>query len=105
MTSETEQKILNEIASLKVQVAELHSCLTGDRLKDKMGILDILETHRRELYGCEDTQDIGLKNQQMMDRKRIESLEGDRIKVVAVAGAVSLLIMVGWALVKTFILK
>jgi hypothetical protein len=100
-----DEEILAELAALKLQMNELQVCLTGDKLKGRMGIIDILETHRRELYGDEATKDVGLKDRQHTNQTRIESLEGDRVKVLAVSGAVSLVVMVGWALIKTFFIR
>lgn len=105
MTCETEEKMLAELAALRAEVAQLHLCLTGDKLNNVMGIMDILETHRRELYGNQPTLDVGLKDKQMVDRRRIESLEGDRVKVIFAATMVSTVVIIVYSLVKTFLLN
>lgn len=103
--TETEQKIINELAALRSEVAQIQVCLTGDRMKNVMGVIDILETHRRELYGNDSTRDIGLKEKQALDHRRITELQGDRMKVIYISAGVSGTIMGVWSLVKFFLIK
>lgn len=100
-----EEKILAEVAALRAEVRELHLCITGDKLKNHVGVMDILETHRRELYGNEATKDIGLKERQSIDHGRLKVLEGNAVKQAAYAAAASAVVLVVWALFKTFVLK
>lgn len=93
------------IARLEKEVSELRASITGDRMRNVVGVMDILETHRRELYGNEATKDVGLKEMRYADHKRLKSLEGDRVKQTAYAAAGSAVVLVVWALFKTFVLK
>ena len=105
MTPAEEKQLIADIQCMKDDLDELKTILAGDRIKGVTGILDILETHRRELYGNEPTQDVGLKDRQVEVRKRVESLENDRARIYVISGTVSVVVGILWTLIKTFFIK
>lgn len=100
-----EEKILGEIAKLRTEVKELHVCIVGDKLRRVEGLVDVVDNCVREIYGCDETQDLGLKRKADKDSERIRSLELDRIKLFAVTAGVSGVFTVVWTLLKTFVFK
>lgn len=100
-----EEEILTSIKEVRTELRELRTSLAGDKFTGKIGVMDILETHRRELYGNEATHDVGLKDKQQKDHQRIMSLEMDRKKVIWTAAGVSGALMGLWTLIKTFFVK
>lgn len=96
------EEILSEIGKLRLEIQELRILIVGDRFKSQHGLIDVLETHRRELYGNEATQDIGLKKRSEGDHGRIRSLENDRIKIIAWALGASATVTFITGIVKMF---
>jgi len=112
MTPEEQTKMLTNMERMsssleKMQRGQdvLHEVLIGDKVRGKVGVLDLIELHRKEIFGDRDTQHIGLKESTEKNGNRISSLEGDRVKMIAIATAVSSLVGIGWILVKQFVLK
>jgi len=99
------EAIVKALDDLRGEVKELRLHIVGDKIQKITGVVDILETHRKEIYGDEDTRHVGLKQLQETDRARIVSLEGDRMKVMAVATAASSVVAIVWILIKAFFLK
>jgi len=93
-----QERILEEIK----QIREL---LVGDKLRGIPGIADVLDTHRKDIYGDVATRHIGLKQGQETNNTRISSLESDRIKIIAYCVAVSFSVGLVWIAVKEWILK
>jgi len=100
MTQETEQQILTTLKELREETTTLRTHLVGDRLKNIVGIVDILETHRRELYGDDKTRDVGMKSQLHHQHDRLKSLENDRVKILSWSAGVSAAMMAIWTLIK-----
>lgn len=93
--------IVDKITRLEAEVRELRTSIAGDKLNNKIGLVDVVYTTHREVYGDEGTKHIGLKQKAENDDKRIRSLENDRMKLFAwVAGIGTGMGAVGAAIVK-----
>jgi hypothetical protein len=102
---EKEDPVLAEIVKLRTEVQELKLFITGDKFRGLVGVMDILETHRRELYGNEPTLEVGLKRKQEEDHKRIKDLEKDRVRLVALSTGVSGTVAILYGLAKSWLGK
>jgi len=100
MTNDNEDKILTQLREIHDDIHALRLCITGDKLKGVVGVVDVLETHRRELYGNEATKDVGLKDLIAELQKRIAVLEADRTRIYVGATALSASVGVIWAVAK-----
>ncbi len=102
-------QILNNLKSLQSDVSELRLYVAGDKLKQVVGMVDILETHRqqiqetrREIFGDETIKHIGLKQRSEDDHRRIRSLESDKTKVIAYGTAASVVVSIVASVVRWF---
>lgn len=102
-----EEEILAAIKSLQKEVATLRNdmnqirvCIIGDRLTGVFGLVDMLETHRRSIYGNPPTKDTGMKEVQEDHGKRIEVLEGSKAAVIAWSAGVSSGTVGLWAVIE-----
>lgn len=89
--SQTE-RILEEIAQMRKQVDKIHLVLVGDPMQGISGALDKIQTHQDEIFGCQEQQREGIKENIQRIKRRVYSLESDRRKVVAYSTAISVLI-------------
>lgn len=99
------QALRTSVEALRQEIQELKLILTGDRIRRITGVVDILEQHRKDIYGDKDIQHVGLKESHEANRKRIELLEGDRMKVIACASAIAFVVALLWPFVKQFFFK
>lgn len=89
-----DEELIKAVNEMKKEIHEMRVCLTGDRLSKPpvVGVLDILNTHKNELYGDQGTQHEGLKERIATDEARITKLEDERKKVYGICGGVTLLL-------------
>lgn len=93
--------IVDRLTRIEAGLQELRTSIAGDKFNNKVGIVDIIGTLHREVYGEDATKHIGLKQKAENDDKRIRSLENDRMKLFAwVAGIGTGMGAVGAAIVK-----
>ena len=91
-------------SKLQTDVDVLRQCLAGDRIRGIVGVMDVLDSHRIDLYGNPTTRHIGIKERQSSQEQRLGSLEGERSRLLAWAAGVSSAVVVVWGMVKYFIL-
>lgn len=91
----TDEKILAKLEALEKAVA-------GDKINGKLGIVDVLEMHRREIYGDAGTQHTGLKEQHLANEKRLRSLEDDRKKIYWMSAGITMTISGAWTAAKAW---
>lgn len=89
-----------EVATLRTDMNQIRVCIIGDRLTGVFGLVDMLETHRRSIYGNPPTKDIGIKEVQDDHGKRIEVLESSKAAVIAWSAGVSSATVGLWAIIE-----
>lgn len=94
------QNLQKEVATLRSDLNQIRVCIIGDRLTGVFGLVDMLETHRRSIYGNPPTKDIGIKEVQDDHTKRIEVLEGSKAAVIAWSAGVSSGTVGLWAIIE-----
>lgn len=97
------QEFRQELALLRAETQAVRECIVGDKLTGKVGILDLLEAHRREIYGDAATQHTGLKDLVIKVQERATKLEQERARLMAICAGVSMTIALVWALVKPYL--
>lgn len=97
------EEVRRDVATLQTDVQKMSLAIVGDKIRKIDGMLDVLATHGVEIYGNQQTRHIGLKQGQELHSNRLVSLEGDRIKLIAIATAVSGTVTFIWGVAKHFL--
>lgn len=98
----TEEQILQRLNEIKKELSDLRLCVTGDKIHRIPGILDVLDIHRKELYGDKETKHEGLKDKLTEANKRLASLEGDRTKLYWLSAGISASVIGVWHAAKAW---
>lgn len=101
----TEEQILQRLGEIKKELSDLRLCVTGDKIQRIPGILDVLDIHRKELYGDKETKHEGLKDKLVDASVRLTSLEGDRTKLYWLSAGVSAAVVGAWQAAKAWFSK
>lgn len=105
MTRENEEQLLKDVKSMKDELHVLRISIIGNPLAKpdaEIGVLDLLKTHKTELYGDHETQHIGLKKKFEDHDERLKKLEHARREIYMTAGGISTGIGIAWYFAQLF---
>lgn len=97
-----DEKIMAKLEALERSVIILSVAILGDEANGKPGMADVVETQRREIYGDEPTQHIGLKKLYHENEERLRSLEDDRKKIYWLSAGIAAAISGAWTAAKAW---